>query len=361
MHAHRCVASSCYPARCLALLKSPQNVAFGMGGGLLQRLNRDTLSLATKLSHIVYQDGTGTWLLRKGHVRRRDTPCPAPHCHLPAALPAPMPSAWCGASAADFLAGLSCLPCSRGCDEGAQDWPGEGLPARAAGSQAGREPFRGRGRRVMPRLLAWLQLPRPLLASAHTPYPASPVSFAPRLRLPRPSSSSRVRGAAGVRRAHRVPSRPGGPRGQPAAGGLRQAAGGGAGGWVVGMCVEVVECAGWELALPSKGFTAPLMLSASPTIKRMACPACPPAVGELRQAAAAGGARVGGAAPRGRCAGGAAAGEAGGGGGASGRAGPGAGVAMGSTPVAICNADFDDSQALVSFVSVLLSTIAAHP
>lgn len=36
-----------------------QSVAFGMGGGLLQRLNRDTLSLATKLSHIVYADGTG--------------------------------------------------------------------------------------------------------------------------------------------------------------------------------------------------------------------------------------------------------------------------------------------------------------
>lgn len=39
-----------------------QSVAFGMGGGLLQRLNRDTLSLATKLSHIVYADGTGGWL-----------------------------------------------------------------------------------------------------------------------------------------------------------------------------------------------------------------------------------------------------------------------------------------------------------
>lgn len=37
----------------------PQSVAFGMGGGLLQRVNRDTLSLATKLSHIVYADGTG--------------------------------------------------------------------------------------------------------------------------------------------------------------------------------------------------------------------------------------------------------------------------------------------------------------
>ena len=36
-----------------------QSVAFGMGGGLLQRVNRDTLSLATKLCHIVYADGSG--------------------------------------------------------------------------------------------------------------------------------------------------------------------------------------------------------------------------------------------------------------------------------------------------------------
>lgn len=37
---------------------SAQNVAFGMGGGLLQKLNRDTMSFATKLSHIVYADGS---------------------------------------------------------------------------------------------------------------------------------------------------------------------------------------------------------------------------------------------------------------------------------------------------------------
>lgn len=37
---------------------SAQNVAFGMGGGLLQKLNRDTMSFATKLSHIIYADGT---------------------------------------------------------------------------------------------------------------------------------------------------------------------------------------------------------------------------------------------------------------------------------------------------------------
>jgi nicotinamide phosphoribosyltransferase len=33
-------------------------VAFGMGGGLLQKVNRDTLSFATKLSYIQYADGT---------------------------------------------------------------------------------------------------------------------------------------------------------------------------------------------------------------------------------------------------------------------------------------------------------------
>ena len=33
---------------------STENVAFGMGGGLLQRVNRDTMSFATKLSHAVY-------------------------------------------------------------------------------------------------------------------------------------------------------------------------------------------------------------------------------------------------------------------------------------------------------------------
>jgi nicotinic acid phosphoribosyltransferase len=37
---------------------SAQCVAFGMGGGLLQKVNRDTMSYATKLCHIVYADGT---------------------------------------------------------------------------------------------------------------------------------------------------------------------------------------------------------------------------------------------------------------------------------------------------------------
>lgn len=37
---------------------SAQNIAFGMGAGLLQKMNRDSMSFATKLSSIVYADGT---------------------------------------------------------------------------------------------------------------------------------------------------------------------------------------------------------------------------------------------------------------------------------------------------------------
>jgi len=36
---------------------SAQNVAFGMGGGLLQKMNRDTMAFATKLSHLVDAQG----------------------------------------------------------------------------------------------------------------------------------------------------------------------------------------------------------------------------------------------------------------------------------------------------------------
>ncbi|KAJ3322131.1 hypothetical protein HDV06_003582 [Boothiomyces sp. JEL0866] len=36
---------------------SAQNVAYGMGGGLLQKVNRDTMSFATKLCKIIYADG----------------------------------------------------------------------------------------------------------------------------------------------------------------------------------------------------------------------------------------------------------------------------------------------------------------
>lgn len=42
----------------LAAGYSPENVAYGMGAGLLQKVNRDTMAFATKLSHIRYADGT---------------------------------------------------------------------------------------------------------------------------------------------------------------------------------------------------------------------------------------------------------------------------------------------------------------
>jgi len=44
---------------------SAQNIAFGMGGGLLQRVNRDTMSFATKLSYIIYADGTHRQVMKK--------------------------------------------------------------------------------------------------------------------------------------------------------------------------------------------------------------------------------------------------------------------------------------------------------
>jgi nicotinic acid phosphoribosyltransferase len=44
---------------------SAQNVAYGMGGGLLQKVNRDTMSFATKLCHIKYADGRAVDVMKK--------------------------------------------------------------------------------------------------------------------------------------------------------------------------------------------------------------------------------------------------------------------------------------------------------
>jgi nicotinamide phosphoribosyltransferase len=44
---------------------SPQSVAFGMGGGLLQKVNRDTMSFATKLSFIRYADGRAVDVMKR--------------------------------------------------------------------------------------------------------------------------------------------------------------------------------------------------------------------------------------------------------------------------------------------------------
>ncbi len=43
---------------------SAESVAFGMGGGLLQKVNRDTMSFATKLSHIVLADGSSRDIMK---------------------------------------------------------------------------------------------------------------------------------------------------------------------------------------------------------------------------------------------------------------------------------------------------------
>jgi nicotinamide phosphoribosyltransferase len=44
---------------------SAENIAFGMGAGLLQKLNRDTLSMATKLSHITYNTGATLDIMKR--------------------------------------------------------------------------------------------------------------------------------------------------------------------------------------------------------------------------------------------------------------------------------------------------------
>ena len=54
----RCCSSFVPCCMCSRCFISSQAVAFGMGGGLLQKVNRDTMSFATKLSQVVYADGT---------------------------------------------------------------------------------------------------------------------------------------------------------------------------------------------------------------------------------------------------------------------------------------------------------------
>lgn len=44
---------------------SAENAIFGMGGGLLQKVHRDTMSFATKLCHITYADGTERRVMKK--------------------------------------------------------------------------------------------------------------------------------------------------------------------------------------------------------------------------------------------------------------------------------------------------------
>jgi nicotinic acid phosphoribosyltransferase len=55
---------------------SAQNVAFGMGGGLLQKLNRDTMSFATKLSHVTYPDGSFRDIMKMPKTEKGKTSLP---------------------------------------------------------------------------------------------------------------------------------------------------------------------------------------------------------------------------------------------------------------------------------------------
>jgi nicotinic acid phosphoribosyltransferase len=50
-------------------------VAFGMGGGLLQKVNRDTMQFATKLSHIVYVDGSVREVAKMPKTDPAKVPC----------------------------------------------------------------------------------------------------------------------------------------------------------------------------------------------------------------------------------------------------------------------------------------------
>ena len=51
------------------------NVTYGMGGGLLQKVDRDTMSFATKLNHITY---AGAWCEAGAHAtihHKVNAPC----------------------------------------------------------------------------------------------------------------------------------------------------------------------------------------------------------------------------------------------------------------------------------------------
>ena len=56
----------------LAAKYSPENVAYGMGGGLLQKVHRDSMSFATKLSYMKEADGKERDIMKcplTGHVQ----------------------------------------------------------------------------------------------------------------------------------------------------------------------------------------------------------------------------------------------------------------------------------------------------
>ena len=56
-----------------------QAVAFGMGSGLLHKVNRDTMSFATKLSHITYADGHEADIMKHPTAGGKDSFPGLPH------------------------------------------------------------------------------------------------------------------------------------------------------------------------------------------------------------------------------------------------------------------------------------------
>ena len=56
-----------------------QAVAFGMGSGLLHKVNRDTMSFATKLSHIAYTDGHEADIMKHPTAGGKDSFPGLPH------------------------------------------------------------------------------------------------------------------------------------------------------------------------------------------------------------------------------------------------------------------------------------------
>ena len=52
------------PLQVIAAGFSAESVGFGMGGGLLQKVNRDTMSFATKLCHIDYANGESADIMK---------------------------------------------------------------------------------------------------------------------------------------------------------------------------------------------------------------------------------------------------------------------------------------------------------
>ena len=142
---------------------SAENVAFGMGGGLLQKVNRDTMSFATKLCHIKYADGTERDVMKAPKTDSGKVSLPgALSVRRVGGVPRVFPAggggeegggerrapASCAASSATPSRRPSCAP-GRGSSRGGAPGPGRrGAPCarRAPSGRGSRRARRGRAR-----------------------------------------------------------------------------------------------------------------------------------------------------------------------------------------------------------------------